>query len=180
MAKTKGKTTKPVLEIASVAVAETQISLTVKQEAFVQAYIETGSASAAYRRAYDVSAGTKSETVWEAASRLLSDRKVAARVGEMRGLIEDKTLFIAERAMSEYEDARCLAMNNGQPGAAVAAITGKVKLMGYMLERQAADRVRAASHSMSPILGDASLLTPDATPEQVDAYLESIPKIGDL
>ena len=33
--------------------------LTVKQEAFVQAYIESGSASQAYRDAYDVSADTK-------------------------------------------------------------------------------------------------------------------------
>lgn len=57
--------------------------LTPKQEAFCLAYVETGNASAAYRRSYDVAADSKPETVWQSASRLLSDPKVAARVEEM-------------------------------------------------------------------------------------------------
>jgi len=125
------------------------MELTVKQEAFVQAYIDTGSASAAYRQAYDVSAGTKPETVWQAASRLLTDRKVAARVDEMLQLAEGQTLFAVEQALSEFEEARQLAMNNGQPSAAVAAITGKAKLFGMMADKRRVDH-RSGDHSMSP------------------------------
>lgn len=54
--------------------------LTAKQEAFCRAYIETGNASEAYRRSYDVGADTKPETVWQEASRMMADPKVGARV----------------------------------------------------------------------------------------------------
>lgn len=123
--------------------------LTVKQEAFVQAYIETGSASEAYRQAYDVSATTKPETVWQSASRLLADRKVTARIDEMYKLAEGKTLFAVEQALEEFEEARQLAMDNGQPSAAVAAVTGKAKLFGLMTERRHVDH-RSGDNSMSP------------------------------
>lgn len=57
--------------------------LTAKQEAFCLAYVETGNASEAYRRAYDVASDSKPETVWQSSSRLLADPKVAARVDEI-------------------------------------------------------------------------------------------------
>lgn len=71
--KAKGKT-------ASCQVAK----LTVKQDAFAQAYLETGNASEAYRRAYNVKPSTKPETVHEQASRVMADRKVSARVAELQ------------------------------------------------------------------------------------------------
>lgn len=126
-----------------------ECGLTVKQESFVQVYIESGSASEAYRQAYDVSSTTKPETVWQAASRLLADRKVAARVDEMHKLVEGQTLYAVEQALSEFEEARQLAMDNGQPSAAVAAITGKTKLFGMMAERRYVDH-RSGDNSMSP------------------------------
>lgn len=125
-----------------------ECGLTVKQEFFVQVYIESGSASEAYRQAYDVSATTKPETVWQAASRLLADRKVAARVAEMHKLAEGQTLFAVEQALSEFEEARQLAMDNGQPSAAVAAITGKAKLFGMMTDKRYVDH-RSGDGSMS-------------------------------
>lgn len=57
--------------------------LTPKQEAFALAYIETGNASEAYRRAYDVRPDTKPESVWVNASKILSDAKVSQRVSEL-------------------------------------------------------------------------------------------------
>lgn len=53
--------------------------LTPKQEAFCLAYIETGSASAAYRRAYDTS-GMKDAVVHVKASELLANGKIAVRL----------------------------------------------------------------------------------------------------
>jgi len=136
-------------EIADVSHIDKSYDLTVKQEAFVQAYIETGSASEAYRLAYDVSASTKPETVWEAASRLLAGSKVRARVDEMHKLAEGQTLFAVEQALSELEEARQLAMDNGQPSAAVAAIRGKAMLFGMMADKRYIDH-RSGDGSMSP------------------------------
>jgi hypothetical protein len=45
--------------------------LTVKQEHFARTFVETGNASEAYRRAYDVGEDTKPKTIWECASKLL-------------------------------------------------------------------------------------------------------------
>lgn len=58
--------------------------LTIKQEAFCLAYIETGNASEAYRRAYPESGRWKDETLWPRASRLLAEYKVDARIKELR------------------------------------------------------------------------------------------------
>lgn len=57
--------------------------LTQKQENFCLAYIEAGNASEAYRRAYDAGK-MKDKTIWERASTLLANSKVAARVAELR------------------------------------------------------------------------------------------------
>lgn len=58
--------------------------LTLKQEKFSQYYVDTdGNASEAYRMAYDASK-MKSETIWSAASRLIADGKVSARINEIK------------------------------------------------------------------------------------------------
>lgn len=56
--------------------------LTAKQESFAQNYVKTRNASEAYRAAYKA-AKMADKTVWEAASRLMADSKVKARVAEL-------------------------------------------------------------------------------------------------
>jgi phage terminase small subunit len=75
-------------------------SLTVKQEKFCQKYIETGNASEAYRFAYD-SRGTD-KTVWESASKLLADPKVAARVAELQAHHLKRHEITVDRVLKEY------------------------------------------------------------------------------
>ncbi len=58
--------------------------LTDKRENFSQLVVSCGSASEAYRTAFDVSEGTKDSTVWSEASRLMADPLVAARIEEIR------------------------------------------------------------------------------------------------
>ena len=58
-------------------------SLTAKQEAFCQYYVDTGIATEAYRMAYDTS-GMKPSTTWSNSCRLLSNSKVAARISEIQ------------------------------------------------------------------------------------------------
>lgn len=110
--------------------------LTAKQEAFCRAYVETGNASEAYRRSYNVGADTKPETVWQEASRMMADPKVSARV---------QSLFEDARAMSlvsvgtlteELEQARDKAMAEAKgASAAVSAIMGKAKLHGLLVDK---------------------------------------------
>lgn len=62
--------------------------LTVKQENFCNYYIETGNASEAYRRAYSC-ATMRPETINHAAHELLVNRKVAARVSQLRAELKE-------------------------------------------------------------------------------------------
>lgn len=59
------------------------MKLTIKQDAFVMAYLETGNASEAYRRAYDCSRMLPA-TVGNNASKLLKNTAIATRVDELR------------------------------------------------------------------------------------------------
>jgi len=111
--------------------------LSVKQETFCLAYVETGSASEAYRRAFDVGATTKPETVWTEASKTLANPKVARRVMELQELARLRMLVSVDSLTAELEEARILAMKseNGA-SAAVAAIMGKAKLHGLAIEKK--------------------------------------------
>lgn len=59
------------------------MKLTIKQDAFVMAYLETGNASEAYRRAYDVG-NMKPNTIHNRARELLRHQAVSGRLEEMR------------------------------------------------------------------------------------------------
>jgi len=73
--------------------------LTEKQEKFCRFYLDTdGNASEAYRMAYDTS-NMQPGTVWSAASRLLDNCKVIARIDEIRA--ERATSSIIERKKVE-------------------------------------------------------------------------------
>lgn len=110
--------------------------LTPKQEAFCLAYIETGNASEAYRRAYDVSEGTKPDTVWNEASRLLRNPDVTARVKELQQEARDLLHITIGSLTDKLEDARLHAMKDDKgASAAVSAIMGMAKLHGLLVEK---------------------------------------------
>ena len=66
-----------------------ELKLTPKQDAFVLAYLETGNASEAYRRAYDVS-NMKPATINNRARELLRVGRIAARLEEAREMSFNK------------------------------------------------------------------------------------------
>jgi phage terminase small subunit len=91
--------------------------LTPKQEAFALAYCRLMNASDAYRAAYNTG-NMKPKTVHEAASRLLKNSKVAARIAELTapailaaGLSVERTL--REIARVAYSDPRRLFRADG-------------------------------------------------------------------
>jgi len=58
--------------------------LTPKQRKFAEEYVNTGNASEAYRRAYDVGPDTKLETIASKASHLLAEYNISTRVNELQ------------------------------------------------------------------------------------------------
>lgn len=70
--------------------------LTPKQEKFVQGIIDGMSQADAYRAAYNCSRMTD-KTIWEAASKLMSDSKVSARVSELRDRITSEKIMSAQK-----------------------------------------------------------------------------------
>ncbi|RXO38238.1 terminase small subunit [Salmonella enterica] len=105
--------------------------LTIKQEAFCQAYIETGNASEAYRTAYAADK-MKPEAVHVQASKLQDNPKIALRIKELRGEIKKRHNVTVDSLLAELEEARqaALGAETPQSSAAVAATMGKAKLTG--------------------------------------------------
>jgi len=74
------------------------MALTAKQEAFALAYLETGNASEAYRRAYSA-AKMKDKQVWEEASKLLSHPKVAQRLEQLNAAAVSAAVMTRQEAL---------------------------------------------------------------------------------
>src|SRR5215831_1707389 len=103
-----------------------------RHERFAQAMARTADTAAAYRSAGYQSKGSAAQA---AASRLLQDATVAARIAELRTM-PAITLTLPEVpttvAIVEFEKARKLALKKGQASAAVSATLAKAKLAGLL------------------------------------------------
>lgn len=109
-------------------------SLTPKQEAFCKAYVETGNATAAYRRAF----GDKKwadGALHVQASKLLSTPKVDLRIKALQAKHAQRHEVTVDDLVKELEEARSLAKDIGQASAAVSATMGKAKLLGLVVEK---------------------------------------------
>lgn len=125
--------------------AEPMSNLTPKQEAFCLAYIETGNASEAYRRAYNAEK-MKTEVIAVKACELLKSGKVAVRVSELQASAVKRNEITVDDLLAELEEAREAALGGAikQSSAAVAATMGKAKLLGLLVDKVAANVVTQA------------------------------------
>lgn len=107
------------------------MALTVKQEKFCQAYVETGNASEAYRSAYSADK-MKHETINKRASELLNNGEVTGRVSELQQEHRTKHNITVSDLLREFEEARqaALTAETPQSSAAVAATMGKARITG--------------------------------------------------
>ncbi|MBS6058150.1 MAG: terminase small subunit [Mixta calida] len=123
-------------------------NLTLKQEAFCQAYIETGNASEAYRKAYNAER-MKPEVVNVKAAELLNNGKITVRVDELRGEHRQRHNLTVDDLIEELEEARQAALQAETPqsSAAVGATMGKAKLLG--LDKVVVDNI-SSDGSMTP------------------------------
>ena len=112
------------------------MALTPKQEAFALAYVETGNASEAYRRAYSAEK-MKPASVAVNASKLLADAKVALRVQELQAKAVERHEITVDDILRELEEARTMAatLERPQVSAMVAASMGKAKILGFEVNR---------------------------------------------
>lgn len=108
--------------------------MTPKQEAFCQAYIETGNASEAYRRAYNA-ANMKPESVNRKAKELLDNGKITARLDALRIAHVERHQFTIDDMIRQLDEDRIFARECATPAAAVSASMGKAKVLGFLVER---------------------------------------------
>jgi phage terminase small subunit len=128
-----------------------------ERRGFARAYVETGNASEAYRRAYNASS-MKDETIWRKAKECLDNGKVTARIEALRAEHAQRHNITVDSLTCELEEAREGAMGTGQFSAAVTAIMGNAKLHVLLV-----DKVRDVT---------------DDTDRLTDAELEAIARGG--
>lgn len=112
--------------------------LTIKQENFCLAYIETGNASEAYRRVYNTNK-MKPETVNRSAKEMLDNRKIAARIDELRKPAREAAGVTLAGHLKELAELRDLAKNDGKYGPAIQAEMARGKASGLYVERSQID-----------------------------------------
>lgn len=109
--------------------------MTPKQQAFARAYIETGNASEAYRRAYSADKMSQQAIAVEAC-KMLKNPKVALMVEESQEQAAERMMVTLQGLTDELEEARKLAMKDEKgASAAVAAVMGKAKLHGFLVDK---------------------------------------------
>ena len=110
------------------------VKLTPKQENFCLAYLETGNASEAYRRAYDVS-NMKPESVNRLAKAQLENVKIASRIEELRAPIREKAMLTLESHLARLEELSRRAEEAEQFGPAITAETNRGKAAGLYTDK---------------------------------------------
>jgi hypothetical protein len=119
------------------------MQLTERQERFCLLYVEHGNATEAYRQAYK-SAAMKDKTINEAASRLLKNSKVAARIGAIRATAEhavvERLAYTREAAMAELDGVMELAYAMGRPAPMVSAVRLKCELHRLIVRQEESDK----------------------------------------
>ena len=110
--------------------------LTPKQEVFVQKIIEGLSQADAYRSAY-ATKNMSDKTIHEAASRLMADSKVSARVNELREQLTGKTIMSAQKRLEWLTEQ--IASDKVDVNAKLKAIDIMNKMQGEYIQKIAAE-----------------------------------------
>jgi len=121
--------------------------LTPKQEAFAISYVESGSASKAYKTAYNVNENTSDNTISVEASKLKNTPKITLRILELQEFAQERHSITIDSLTKELEQARKTAQEAGQASPMVAATMGKAKLHGLLTEKT---ELSSPDESMKP------------------------------
>lgn len=110
-------------------------TLTQKQEDFCLAYIETGNASEAYRRAYDAE-NMKPETICKRASELLANGDITGRVKALRKATAERVAVDRAWVLERLIDNHNRAMQESEGSVANRALELIGKEIGMFVERK--------------------------------------------
>lgn len=141
--------------------------MTPKQEAFCQAYIETGNASEAYRRAYNAE-NMSSAVINVKACELLKNGSVTVRIGELQSKHAERHEITVDKLTTMATAAYDLAMTPevAAPAAAISAVLAIGKLHGLVVDKKEVTRKRDATDlSESELLAIAAMGGPGAAAE---------------
>lgn len=111
-----------------------EFKLTQKQESFCVAYIETGNASEAYRRAYDATQMLPA-TVNRRAVDLMDDAKIVARLKELRQPAVENAQITLESHLAKLAELRDAALKKGDFGAAIRAEIARGRAAALYVEK---------------------------------------------
>ena len=141
------------------------MTLTSKQEAFARFFVETGNASEAYRRAYQVSAGIKPETVHKRASELLANGEVTGRVSQLQGKAAKRAEITVQSLADELEEARAIGKAKlfglGSENRRVTGTIPVVQVTAKQLEALSDDEL-ATLETAYPVLQKLGLIGSDS------------------
>jgi len=108
--------------------------LTLKQEHFCQAYIETGNASEAYRRAYNTE-NMVANTIKAKAYKTLQLAHIRATVDVLKAEHRYKHDVTVERLTAQLNEMLEIAKAKENPAAGVQAVMAKAKLHGLIVDK---------------------------------------------
>ena len=144
--------------------------LTPKQERFVLAYLETGNASEAYRRAYDCN-GSSEAAINVNACKLLKNTKVALRLHTLQERSAAKVVltraFVLEGLM---KNAQAAALKDDYTASNKAyELLGKTDEVPLFVERSIVQSDNRHHHSVDPVSAfDGFLAEADGSGAKVD------------
>lgn len=109
---------------------EKPVKVTPQQEAFLNAFLDTGRRATAYRMAYKVKPDKDGDWVYTEAWRLLQHPKVAQRFEQLKAIRAAAMIVNADTLVRELEQTRDLALEMGKLNVAVAATREKARITG--------------------------------------------------
>lgn len=112
--------------------------MTPKQEAFCLAYIETGNASEAYRKAYRAE-GMKDASVRVQAAKMLASPNIALHIQALRKPAVEAAQMTLEGHLRDLKELRDAAVSEGKYSAAVSAEMARGKASGFYVEHVKVD-----------------------------------------
>lgn len=106
------------------------MGLTPKQEKFCQGIVKGLSQADAYRDAYNVGDDTKQDSVYEQASALMNDLKIASRIKELRAEVTQEIKYTKADCFRQLQEAFAVAAEQNNSQAMRAAADSCAKLLG--------------------------------------------------
>ncbi len=141
------------------------MELTAKQEKFCQGVAKGLSYSDAYREAYDTD-NMKDETINRKAKELIDNGKIAARLKELRGKIEEELRYSAKESFEKLKALQRKAELKENINAAIKAEELKGKLANLYKEKE--QNVNLSVNVMPAVKIDGSNLDLDIGAEGND------------